>query len=139
MTTYSELTKKIEYQHNHLAKKLDQLEAAIDKRSNGEAISEVLNAMTQYITEHFELEENAMKMANYKHYERHREAHLDFLRKTAEFCTHSSPNWEKPSSEITQFLRNWLTDHVAVEDREMIQCLEKFSEQPKKWGKPGKP
>ncbi len=79
MIDYWELKREMDRQHDALNRMLDNMEKDQDQHSRKEAVTDALNAMSEYALKHFKLEERAMTETNYPGFDQHREKHRQFL------------------------------------------------------------
>lgn len=130
MISYKKLIAEMEFQHKELAIMLQNLKSFEGDGSNGEGsnkevISDALDAMSKYAAKHFGIEEEAMEQTNYPMFEHHKQEHMYFLKKTANFCLKARLITDTSSSEIISYLQHWFETHIESDDQEMSLYLKK--------------
>ena len=83
----------------------------------------VLNNLVQYAEEHFQHEERIMAERGYPGLDRHREIHADLFETLFSLQTKLEKGTIGMEQETVAFLRNWLTDHIAEDDRALGKFL----------------
>ncbi|MEW6671618.1 MAG: bacteriohemerythrin [Thermodesulfobacteriota bacterium] len=78
--------------------------------------SGLLIQMTQYVREHFALEEELMAQYDYPDREAHIKSHQDFRNKTVEFCLAVMDKEEGVSETTLKYLRDWVENHILKVD-----------------------
>jgi hemerythrin len=85
---------------------------------------EILDRLTDYVTHHFSLEEQYMKITNFPGSSVHIRAHRNFedkislLKLSPKIITHGFHD-DEFREEITSFLNDWLVKHVFGLDKEL--------------------
>lgn len=113
----------IDAQHARL---FDLFNSLIEVEKRGAAREEiclVVDELVDYIDVHFKYEEWALHDCAYDNLEEHRAKHADFVRQTIDFDKAFRHHGEDLSWEILYFLRQWLVDHILVEDRQYVEAM----------------
>ena len=92
----------------------------IDLAGNGEnnrkVFASILSKLTDFSLYHFKNEEKFMFNMKYPDFEEHKKMHKEYIIKVALYNTnllsHNPPN----PSEIIEFVKNWLDNHIFKED-----------------------
>ncbi|GAB1233192.1 bacteriohemerythrin [Ferrigenium sp. UT4] len=120
----------IDADHKYLIEIINRAEHSLRARNHRELV-EVLESLDQYSRLHFEREEKIAEAVGYTlipHLNQsHREllAQLDHIRGEFDAMGH---DWSAETVEhFTQFLRDWLINHVVREDLLMKPILQKHS------------
>lgn len=79
-------------------------------------ILKLLNDLVRYAEEHFQHEERIMAERNYPGLEPHREAHAGLFETLFSLQSKLEGGAFKAETETVDFLRTWLTDHIAEDD-----------------------
>ena len=77
----------IDNQHKMLISMTNRLIDTPNVDSNSAVITKLLDDMIAYATTHFVDEERLMQLHDYPEFESHQQQHVDFMKKTAEFCS----------------------------------------------------
>lgn len=108
---------RIDEQHRHLFKLLDDLTLSTDDQDNRARAEAAITTLHEYVTKHLRDEEALLRAVRYKDYAAHCAAHREF-EATLEDLTGRIA--DRPPSvvlnEIEQFVSVWLTDHIATVD-----------------------
>lgn len=114
---------EIDAQHARLFELFNSL-VEVENRGAGRAeICLVVDELIDYIDVHFSYEEQALHDCAYGDLEAHRAQHAKFVRKTIEFNKAFRKGEGDQSWEILFFLRNWLIDHIVVEDQKYVPAM----------------
>ena len=114
---YSVGVEKLDEQHKQIIGMLNRLVTSpVARDANSEAISEILTTMTRFSLEHFKTEENLLKTHGYPDFEKHRQEHGVYRRKTIDFSTASGLGVESVPQILIAYLFEWWTHHILEED-----------------------
>ncbi|MCX5934198.1 MAG: hemerythrin domain-containing protein, partial [Pseudanabaena sp. LacPavin_0818_WC45_MAG_42_6] len=81
--------------------------------------------LANHTIEHFQTEESLMMRVDYPDYDRHKQTHDCLLSKVDNLLLKfRDRNTEAVTTEITQFLTEWLAHHIKGEDKKMIQFFQ---------------
>lgn len=80
-------------------------------------ILRVLNRLMRYAEEHFRHEEQIMAERGYPELERHRDIHAGLFETLFALQAKLEKKTIGMEQETVTFLRTWLTDHIAEDDR----------------------
>jgi len=120
----------IDADHRHLIDIINQVEKSLAAKDRS-ALTKDLESLTQYSLIHFEREEKIASAAGYTQLPALNHSHVLLLQRLeqmrAEFDA-VGVEWSADAAKhFTDFLRNWLIDHVIKEDLLMKPALQKFS------------
>jgi hemerythrin len=108
---------QLDAQHKRMIDMINSLLGSSDEpHSLLETAGEILARMTEYAEEHFDTEESLMAKHGYPGLAQHKEEHIAFRRKTADFCFSAMQDPDAIGSEILPYLREWWTQHILVTD-----------------------
>ena len=114
---------QIDAQHRQLYETVAQLHTLMRSKALSE-VDVVLDALTQYASEHFATEEREMRSSAYPGFDDHRAAHLAFVQ---EFVRIRGLLEVRPTVsgvvELSSWLSDWLREHVRGLDAEMARFL----------------
>ena len=116
---------QVDGQHQQLFEIVNALHDAVVTRKNVYTMQELLEALANNTTEHFQTEEALMMRVDYPDYDRHKQTHDCLLSKVDNLLLKfRDRNTEAVTTEITQFLTEWLAHHIKGEDKKMIQFFQ---------------
>lgn len=108
---------EVDEQHRTLIDLMNDLWAIIAANAPLQDSRALLLRLERYTAEHFSSEEAMMEAIAYPKYEVHKQAHEQFIgRLQAELARHDSG--QKLSLDMLNFLRDWLVNHILVNDKE---------------------
>ena len=127
-TDNSVLIEKMDDQHKVLfdiANKMGNivLNASDDKNS----LLKITNDLLEYTKKHFKEEEEYLEKSSYnkKELEFQKGQHIIFINKIKEFKENIEIHNKKPSIDMIEFLRDWLLNHIDIEDKKYGKELSK--------------
>ena len=122
----SVLIEKMDDQHKVLfdiANKMGNivLSAGDDKSS----LLKITNELLEYTKKHFKEEEEYLEKNSYnkKELEFQKGQHIIFINKIKEFKESIEVHNKKPSIDMIEFLRDWLLNHIDIEDKKYGKAL----------------
>lgn len=118
---YSVGVNEIDEQHMKLISLLNQLYMKVEQNAFSE-VEGVFKELEDYTHTHFSNEEKYMKEFKYKDMDAHLEQHKFFIEKLSEIKRESGDNNSK-IIEITQFLLEWLVNHIDKVDTKLAPFL----------------
>lgn len=104
--------------HKGLISIINRLGEAIngDERDKG-ALGPAFRALRQYMKIHFAREEEAMRAAHYPGVDAHRPQHKDFIEEINDMAGRfEAGNDTQLLDDLTVYLRDWLVNHIMLED-----------------------
>ncbi len=124
----------VDKQHRFLVNIINRIHVAIEE-SDAETLAEALLDMKTYAHVHFQEEETFMEQGGYPELQSHSKQHKAFLQATETFLNELEEHPLAIGPEAGVFLRNWLIDHIQVQDRAYatyIQEIRKEASSPKR-------
>ena len=122
---YNTGNSQVDGQHQQLFEIVNALHDAVVNKKNIHIIQELLEALANHTIEHFQTEEALMMAVDYPEYDRHKHTHDCLLSKVDRLLLKlRDRNTEAVTTEITQFLTEWLAHHIKGEDQKMIQFFQ---------------
>jgi hemerythrin len=121
MTWNDSLSVKIESideQHKKLIEMINDFYDNVGKKSNDELISKLVKGMKNYTLMHFGTEERYMKQFDFPNFEQHKKEHDAFISKVNDLEVKLKSGKAILSFEITNFLKDWIKNHIQEEDRQ---------------------
>ncbi len=107
----------INEEHKQLLNMINETIALKQHNNNLRRISKLLRKITMYALKYFAIEETYMVELNYPEYQSHKEEHHNFSKTTIAYCNRVSEGDYQVATEILQYLKWWLVNHVQVTDR----------------------
>ncbi len=114
----------IDFQHKELIRKIQKL---IEERQlfNERGLGEAISFLTDYVFEHFTLEESIMLKTNYPDFEEHRDEHSDFVKYLFNLKRRVilTPELIK---DFEEHISSWFVDHILKTDIKMAEYMRKY-------------
>jgi hemerythrin len=123
--SYSVKIDTIDKQHKKLFKMVNDFYDNINKRPTNEIILKLIHDMKMYTVMHFSTEESYMKRYKYPNYEIHKKEHDEFIDKVITLEERLKNGIPVLSFEITNFLKNWIKEHIQKTDMQYSDFLVK--------------
>ncbi len=114
----------IDTQHASLFEAVNQLHDLMLAGNSRQQLAPMLAFLRSYAVEHFATEEAFMAETGYPGMAQHKAKHDDMARQVQELEEKHSAGSLTLSITIMAFLRDWLAEHIAEEDRKLAQHLE---------------
>ena len=114
---------EIDRQHQGLVRMINDLHAALVAERGQLALAEIVGRMLDYAAVHFATEETLLKQHRYPQYDAHRGEHEGFRVKARELKQRVDNKRFVLTLEVINFLKDWLSDHILVSDREYAPFL----------------
>ncbi len=114
----------IDRQHQQIIEMFNDLYEARFHKIERQVIVEVIDRMARYVREHFSSEEELMASVDYPHLEAHRREHEFFVNESRRL----NSNRDEPDTDaehLLVFLRDWLLEHIAKSDKQIVPYLKK--------------
>lgn len=113
----------IDKQHMQLVDTLNVLVDAIDSESRHGQIYDIILQLKDYAKYHFSTEEKLMQEYNYPAYDEHRMEHVTFVDQITLFDLDTILATDGLVWEVLHFLRQWLTTHILVVDKQFAASV----------------
>jgi hemerythrin len=114
--------------HKQLIRIINQLGADSVSGDRRAAIRQSLVALRRYAEFHFAREEKVLMACAYPHLEEHQGEHRDFVQRiqdlTRRFDADPEDMAEIVNEDLMNFLRDWLTQHIMIEDKAYGSTIE---------------
>ena len=115
---------EIDEQHQDLFELVNSLHDAVITNKDVQTLQDILNSLASHTIEHFQAEESLMLAAHYPDYTRHKATHDHLVVKVINLLQMLRSHKLEATTDITQFLTDWLTHHIKGEDQKMIQFFQ---------------
>ena len=115
----------IDKQHRRWVELFNALDDAVKEGQAEKALGEALEAYIEYSQYHFKTEEALMRQAKVdaEEYDFHLREHKVFRDQIVIYRDRHSAGFLKMSSQVMEYLRQWLLAHVTGTDRGYIQPI----------------
>lgn len=107
---------EIDEQHRMLFDIMNRLWAAILRNAEGQELGSILEDLERYTVLHFTEEETFMRSIAYPDFDAHIAYHRTFVKKLLDEKMAARAG-QQVSLELIHFLRDWLVNHILVEDK----------------------
>jgi hemerythrin len=114
---------RIDSDHQHLFDLINSFHYAFIQNRDRLGILRILNGLVRYAEEHFQREEAMMADRGYPELEAHQRIHADLFETIFQLQTKLEEASVKMEKETVDFLRHWLTDHIAEHDTAFARFL----------------
>lgn len=116
-SSYSVNVKEIDDQHKKLIDLINKLYDEMKSGHGKEALSGVLKELVDYTKYHFQAEEKLLSKNNYPNFAAHKKEHEELTKKVEEINEKIASGKMVISSNVLTFLKDWLNNHILVEDK----------------------
>ena len=111
---------EIDQDHRQLITCLDNLFTACSAGQGPVVLKDILARLMQYTREHFSHEEDVMRRVDYPDFDEHREMHIELVSALDDIIEEFTiSNNHELSNKTLQFLEDWLTHHILIEDKKI--------------------
>ncbi|MBP7211624.1 hemerythrin family protein [bacterium] len=114
---------EIDEQHKMLISYLDELYDAMQKGEAHKILKPLLKKLVGYAQTHFATEEYYFRIFDYPESQKHEAEHDAFVEKVRKFQDDFNAGKAMLSIEIADFLRNWISEHISIEDKKYSAFL----------------
>ncbi len=115
--------KEIDTQHKKLVELANELSDAVMAGKGKDVLGKTLAALVSYTVSHFGTEERLMDQHKYPAMADHKQQHKDLVKTVSDFKAKFDKGDANLSSEIMNFLRDWLTKHIMNTDKALARDL----------------
>jgi hemerythrin len=114
----------VDGQHKKIISAINRLAEAMEDGRTGQMIAGILEDLADYSRTHFSAEEAMLVRYGYPALTEHRQQHEAYIVKIQEFKNRLRGGEEQLSLKILDFLKQWLSAHILVEDMKYIAFLQ---------------
>lgn len=118
---------QVDEQHQQLFDIVNSLHDALIIGEDFQVLQKILDHLASHTIAHFQTEEKLMIAVNYPEYDRHKQTHDHLIAKVANLLQKFRDRDATVTTEITQFLAEWLAHHIKGEDRKMVQFFQNIA------------
>jgi hemerythrin len=116
--------KEIDNQHKNLINMINDFYNGI-KDNDKKALGRLLTSLVEYTVYHFQTEERYMDQFNYSDTANHKKEHRLFVEKVGDNKKRFDEDALVLSVEITNFVKEWIIQHVMGSDKHYSKCFKK--------------
>ena len=109
---------EIDNEHYSLFEKLNEFYQGLEDGSSKERLGQLIKGLLDYAKVHFSNEEKYMESIGFPGLDKHREEHEAFIQKASEFYDKYQSGKLILSLEVTNFIKEWITNHIKEEDKQ---------------------
>lgn len=113
----------LDEQHERIVDMINLLISDPEATVRSESISELLNRLTKYATEHFRAEEQLLEEYGYPDLARQKEEHKAYRIKVVALCQATISHEESVPTELLKFMRLWMVNHILESDMKYCSFL----------------
>ena len=113
----------IDEQHKKLFGLINDFYSGFKEKPTKERMTELIKGLKDYALYHFSTEEKYMEMYNFPGYKNHKKEHEIFIEKIADISERYESGRLVVSLEITNFMKDWLTNHILGTDKKYSQLF----------------
>ncbi|MGA9671699.1 MAG: bacteriohemerythrin [Terracidiphilus sp.] len=121
--------KSIDDQHMVLFETLSELHAAMMKGQGRTVVGPLLHTLMDYTDDHFSAEEAIMVSTKYPGTAAHIVEHRELIKQVKEYAARFEKGDMTLTIDLSQFLSDWLTNHIQKTDREYSPWLKEHGVQ----------
>jgi hemerythrin len=114
---------EIDAQHASLFDAVNKLYDAMAAGKARQELGGILAFLRDYTVMHFQAEEGLMKQSAYPAYPEHKRFHDDLTRQVLELEAKHQAGSMTLSLSVMNFLKDWLAQHISMEDRKVAEHL----------------
>ncbi len=113
---------ELDEQHKKIFGYLNEFYDSI-KSDNKKALKSLIDSLMEYALYHFRTEEKYFDKFDYEDSEFHKKEHQDFVDRVLEFKYKFESGKLVVSLTITNFLKNWIKEHIKISDKRYGKCF----------------
>ncbi|MCB9062993.1 MAG: bacteriohemerythrin [Halobacteriovoraceae bacterium] len=113
----------VDNQHKRLVDYVNRLHEGMMQGQASQALGVILEGLINYTDAHFKHEEKYFDKLNYKNAATHKEYHKKLVGQVLDFQKKFKDGDVTISSEIMDFLKDWLMDHILNEDMKFVDLF----------------
>jgi len=117
----------VDTQHQAIFKAFNKLLRAMNRGRGRDEVHITLVFLKDYTQRHFSMEEGLMAQSGYPDRERHGTLHREFIDKL-DTISDRSDRGASVTIALMQFMKDWLLEHIQVEDKRLVDFLSEQEE-----------
>ena len=116
---------EIDLQHQKLVDMINDLHEAMKNQPGNDILENLITQLAHYAGEHFTTEENYFQQFGYPDATTHKMAHRKFTACIDQFAHDFKAQKMLLTTEIMDFLKDWLKEHIQQTDQHYAQYFQK--------------
>ncbi len=121
--SFSVNVEEIDKQHQTLVAMINELHDAMGQGKGGAILSKIVDDLIGYTATHFKTEEKYFIQFGYVDTDSHVKEHAAFVKTVTEFKAGVDSGKIFLTSEVMNFLSDWLQNHIKRTDRKYSECF----------------
>ena len=121
--SYSVGIESIDNDHKKLIHLINNLQTAIDYKTDKLIEKQTLDEVIDYTHYHFDREEGLMEENGYPDFVAHKAKHKEMIEKVNEFVLEFETDEEDAIQSLLAYLKSWLINHINGTDKEYSEYL----------------
>ena len=113
----------VDKQHKVLINLLNKLNDAIAEGNADLILAEIFDGLSAYTIKHFAYEEGLFKKYGYSGTEAHKHEHAELIKQVKNLRQKMDEGDSMVNVEVLDFLKEWLTYHILVSDKDFAPFL----------------
>ena len=114
---------EVDSQHQELFRIVNDLHEAIKEQRGKAMLFQTLDDLADYVVYHFKTEENLMEIRKYPGLAEHKAIHEQLTKEALDIIQGYKSGKHLLAVTLTQFLGNWIKNHIKDEDMKMINFI----------------
>ncbi len=121
---------EIDADHRHIFDAFSVFSRAYQEGHGADKLRELLWFLSLYVATHFAREERLMQRVGYPDFPRHHELHTGFVRQVDDLMRRVAAEGTSDDliTTVHAVIREWLLEHVSVEDRDFAEFMKAHGE-----------
>ncbi len=120
---FSVSIESIDNQHKELVQQINNLHDAMMEGRGQKEVEPIIEKLIGYTDSHFKHEEELFDKFNYEDKQEHKNIHKNLIDQVVDLQTKVKAGEAPLSSDLMEFLKEWLMTHILQEDKRYIACL----------------
>lgn len=113
----------VDNQHKRLFYLVKSLHTALSLGQDKEALTPLLENLSKYVANHFDVEERLMEKTGYPELDAHRIKHQELLKQASKTIEGFQSGALVLTTELSRFLASWVKEHIGEVDLKMIRFV----------------
>jgi hemerythrin len=122
-SSFSVGVKLLDEQHKRIVNMMNRLISDREATVRSEAISELLDGLTKYATDHFRAEEQLLEEHGYPGLAHQKEEHRAYRIKVVTLCQATISHEDSVPAGLLKFMCDWWVNHILETDMEYRSFL----------------
>ena len=120
---FSVQIESIDNQHRELVQQINNLHDAMMEGRGQKEVEPIIKKLISYTDFHFKHEEELFDKFNYEGKQEHKAIHKNLIDQVVDLQAKVKAGEVPLSSDLMEFLKEWLMTHMLQEDKRYVTCL----------------